>query len=84
MHNHFLKSKISEINIGEQRKGNKCRTESVKIIYCSLYCCKIHSWKTGKIYINIYTGKFKYIFFFFLNTVMRQHNITDETNKKGY
>ncbi len=54
----FIKSKISEIFfIGEQRKVNKCRTKSGKkwyYIYCSLYCCKMHSWKTSNIFIYKY------------------------------
>ncbi len=56
VHNHFIKSKISEKKwLGNKEKWISVRLNLVKkkniYIYCSLCCCKIHSWKTSNIFI---------------------------------
>ncbi len=82
VHNHFIKTKICEIIIiGKQRKVNKCRTNYGKKLYIAL--CIVVIYINGKqviyLYRNIYAITFKYISF--KRTAMRQHHMSDETNK---
>ncbi len=82
VHNYFIKTKICEIIIiGKQRKVNKCRTNYGKNIYIAL--CIVVKYINGKqviyLYRNIYAIKCKYIYF--KRTAMRQHHMSDETNK---